>query len=67
MYTMNEGRTQTQMLVAIQARRQQEIDDGMPSSGWTYDPTVVKIDFVHGSFDFIITPGGAVNQVNKRI
>jgi hypothetical protein len=64
---MNEGRTQSQMLVAIQPRKQQDLGDGATSSLWTYDPTVVKIDFVHGSFDFIITPSGAVNQVNKRI
>ncbi len=64
---MNEGRTPTQMLVAIQPRRQQTLGENTSSSMWTYDPNVVKIDFVHGSFDFIITPGGAVNQVNKRI
>ena len=64
---MNEGRTPTQMLVAIQPRKQQELGDGISSSTWTYDPTVVKIDFLKGSFDFIIAKGGAVNQVNKRI
>jgi hypothetical protein len=55
------------MLVAIQPGKEQDFADEVASLGLIRDPLVDKIDFVHGSFDFIITFSGAINDIDSRI
>jgi hypothetical protein len=55
------------MLVAIQPGKEQDFADKVMSLGLIRDPLVDKIDFVHGSFDFIITFNGQMNDIDARI
>ncbi len=64
---MDDDSNRAYMLVAIQPGKQQEFADEIMSLGLTQDTAVNSIDFVHGTFDFIITFKGAVNEVDKRI
>jgi len=55
------------MLVAIQPGKEQDFADKVMSLGLIRDPLVDKIDFVHGSFDFVITFNGTTNEIDARI
>ena len=64
---MDEDTNHVYMLVAIQPGKEQDFADKVMSLGLIRDPTVEKIDFVHGSFDFIITFRGDINDIDSRI
>ncbi len=64
---MSDSENRIYMLVAIQPGKEQDFADEIASLGLIRDPTVDKIDFVHGSFDFIITFYGTTNDVDSRI
>jgi len=55
------------MLVAIKPGKQQEFADEIVSLGLTLDTAVDKMDFVHGSYDFIVTFSGTMNEIDDRI
>lgn len=64
---MDDECNRAYMLVAIKPGKQKEFADDIVSLGLTQDTAVNSIDFVHGTFDFIITFKGAANEVDKRI
>lgn len=55
------------VLVAIKPGKEQDFADEIAKLGLIRDPTVDKIDFVHGSFDFIITFNGPMDEVDSSI
>jgi hypothetical protein len=55
------------VLVAIKPGKEQDFADEIAKLGLIRDPAVDKIDFVHGSFDFIITFCGPTNDIDSRI
>jgi len=64
---MSANENRIYMLVAIQPGKEQDFADEIAELGLIRDPAVDKIDFVHGSFDFIVTFSGTQNDVDNRI
>ena len=64
---MNDDNDRVYVLVVIQPGKEQDFADEIASLGLIRDPKVDKIDFVHGSFDFIITFNGPLNDIDNRI
>ncbi len=54
------------ILVVIQPGKESEFENEMAKET-TLAARVEKIDFVHGSYDFIIILGGAIEDINRRI
>jgi hypothetical protein len=55
------------VMVAIKPGKEQDFADEIARLGLIRDPKVEKIDFVHGSFDFIITFCGLADDIDGRI
>ena len=55
------------VLVAIKPGKEQDFADEIAKLGLIRDPAVDKIDFVHGSFDFIITFNGPMDEIDSSI
>ncbi|MGA2682809.1 MAG: flavodoxin domain-containing protein [Candidatus Bathyarchaeia archaeon] len=55
------------ILVVIQPGKEQEFADEVVSKGLILDSAVEKLDFVHGSFDFIVVLTGSRDDVDRRI
>ncbi len=64
---MDDNTNHVYVLVAIQPGKEQDFADEVVSMGLIRDPLVDKIDFVHGSFDFIITFSGTIDDIDNRI
>lgn len=64
---MRDESDRAYMLVAIKPGKQQEFADEIVSLGLTLDSAVDKMDFVHGSYDFIVTFSGTMNDIDNRI
>jgi len=54
------------VLVTLQPGKESEFSNEM-SKEMTTGAKVEKIDFVHGSYDFIIILSGAIEDINRRI
>jgi len=55
------------VLVNIQPGKEQEFANEIVTRGLILDPKVEKLDFVHGSFDFIIILRGSRVDIDRRI
>jgi len=55
------------ILVVIQPGKEQEFANEVVSKGLILDSTVEKLDFVHGSFDFIVVLDGTREDMDRRI
>lgn len=55
------------VLVVIQPGKEQEFANEILSKGFILDSKVEKVDFVHGSFDFIIILTGTKHEIDWRI
>jgi len=55
------------VLVVIQPGKEQEFANEILSKGLILDSKVEKMDFVHGSFDFIIILTGNKYDIDRRI
>jgi hypothetical protein len=55
------------VLVEIQPGKEREFTDEVLSKGLITDSTVERIDFVHGSFDFVLMLNGTMQNVDRRI
>jgi hypothetical protein len=55
------------VLVEIQPGKEQEFVDEVLSKGLILDTKVERIDFVHGSFDFVLMLCGTMENVDRRI
>ncbi len=55
------------VLVVLQPGKEQEFANTILSKGLILDPKVEKMDFVHGSFDFIIILTGTKLDIDRRI
>lgn len=64
---MNGKNDRAYLLVAIQPGKEQEFANEIISKGFILDSKVEKMDFVHGSFDFIIILTGTKNDIDSRI
>jgi hypothetical protein len=55
------------VLVEIQPGKEHEFANEILSKGLILDSKVERMDFVHGSFDFIIMLHGAMADMDRRI
>jgi hypothetical protein len=55
------------VLVEIQPGKEREFTDEILSKGLILDSKVERIDFVHGSFDFVIMLCGTMDDIDRRI
>ena len=55
------------VLVVIQPGKEQEFANEIVVKGLIIDSKVERMDFVHGSFDFIIILSGAKDDIDRRI
>jgi hypothetical protein len=55
------------VLVEIQPGKEREFADDVLSKGLLIDSKVERIDFVHGSFDFVLMLTGTMQNVDRRI
>ena len=64
---MNSKNERAYVLVVIQPGKEQEFANKLLSQGLILDSKVERVDFVHGSFDFIIILTGTKNDIDRRI
>jgi hypothetical protein len=55
------------VLVEIQPGKEREFADEVLSKGLITDSKVERMDFVHGSFDFVLMLTGTMQSVDRRI
>ena len=55
------------VLVVIQPGKEQEFANQIVSKGLIIDSKVERLDFVHGSFDFIVIFRGTRDSIDHRI
>jgi hypothetical protein len=55
------------VLVEIQPGKENEFSELISSRESFRDSTVERMDFVHGSFDFVITLNGTLKDIDKKI
>ena len=55
------------VLVEIQPGKEREFADEVISKGIIVDSKIERMDFVHGSFDFVLMLYGAMESIDRRI
>ncbi len=55
------------ILVEIQPGKEKEFSDLVSSRQSSSDSTVERMDFVHGSFDFVITLNGTLKNIDTKV
>lgn len=55
------------VLVILEPGKEEEFANAIVSKGLIVDSKVERMDFVHGSFDFIITLRGTKEGIDSRI
>ena len=64
---MSSKNERAYVLVIIQPGKEQEFANEILSKGLMLDSKVERLDFVHGSFDFIIILTGTKQDIDRRI
>lgn len=64
---MNGKNERAYVLVVIQPGKEQDFANEILSKGLILDSKVERMDFVHGSFDFIIILNGTKFDIDRRI
>ncbi len=64
---MSNGTNHAYVLVVLQPGKEQEFANEIISKGLILDSKVEKMDFVHGSFDFIVILTGTAYDIDRRI
>ncbi|MCW4044360.1 MAG: hypothetical protein NWE94_02440 [Candidatus Bathyarchaeota archaeon] len=64
---MSSKNSRAYVLAVIQPGKEREFANEVVSRGWILDSKVEKMDFVHGSFDFIIILTGSTHDIDCRI
>lgn len=64
---MNSKSNRAYVLVVIQPGKEREFANEIVSKGWIVDSKVARMDFVHGSYDFIIILNGTTYDIDSKI
>ena len=64
---MNPQPSRVYVLVNIKSGKEKEFANEVLSKGLIIDPEVEKMNFVHGSFDFVIMLHGPMEDIEQRI
>jgi hypothetical protein len=62
-----ESGVRAYVLVEIQPGKEKEFCDEILSRGLLLDSRVERMDFVHGSFDFVIILRGAMKDIDLKV
>jgi hypothetical protein len=65
--TTQDNRARAYVLVVIHPGKEKEFCDEVLSKGLILDSRVERMDFVHGSFDFVLTLRGAIKDIDVRV
>ena len=65
--SMSNETSHAYVLVVLQPGKEQEFANEIISKGLILDSKVEKMDFVHGSFDFIVILSGNTFDIDRRI
>jgi len=65
--TTEDNRARAYVLVALCPGKEKEFCDEVLSKGLILDSGVERLDFVHGSFDFVLTLRGAIKNIDQRL
>jgi hypothetical protein len=55
------------VLIEIQPGKEQEFVNEMLAKGLIVDSKTERIDFVHGSFDFVVMLSGKMSDIDRRL
>ena len=64
---MNDETSRAYVLVTIQPGKEQEFANEILSRGLLFDSKVDRLDFVHGSYDFIVLLSGKTRDIDRLI
>jgi hypothetical protein len=64
---MSSQDSRAYVLIEIQPGKEKEFADDVSSKGLVVDSNVERMDFVHGSFDFVILLRGPMKNIDTRI
>ena len=64
---MSSPKNRAYVLVEIQPGKEKEFADEVLSKGLVVDSKVERLDFVHGSFDFVIVFSGPMKEIDARV
>jgi hypothetical protein len=64
---VNQQNSIVYVLVKIQPGKEREFANEILAKGLILDPKVEKMNFVHGSFDFIVMLHGPIQDIDRRI
>ena len=62
-----DNRARAYVLVALHPGKEKEFCDEILSKGLILDSEVERMDFVHGSFDFVLTLRGIIKSIDQRL
>ena len=65
--TLQDDRARAYVLVEIQPGKEKDFSDEVLSRGLILDSKVERMDFVHGSFDFVIVLRGVIKDIDARV
>jgi hypothetical protein len=64
---VNQQNSIVYVLVKIQPGKEREFANEILAKGLILDPKVEKMNFVHGSFDFLVMLHGPIQDIDRRI
>jgi|GEM_PF-557296 len=64
---MNSQDSRVYVLMEIQPGKEKEFSEEVLSRGLIVDSKAERLDFVHGSFDFVIILQGSMKDIDSRI
>ena len=62
-----DNRVRAYVLVALRPGKEKEFCDEILSKGLILDSSVERMDFVHGSYDFVLTLRGTIKNIDQRL
>ena len=65
--TIQNSSARAYVLVEIQPGKERDFSEEILSKGLLVDSKVERMDFVHGSFDFVIILRGAMKDIDLRV
>ena len=65
--TTEETIVRVYVLVQIQPGKEKEFVDEVLSKGLIVDSKVERMDFVHGSFDFVVVLNESMKDIDQRV
>jgi hypothetical protein len=62
-----DERARAYMLLELHPGKEKEFGDEILTKGFLVDSKVEKMDFVHGSYDFVLVLSGTMEDIDSRL